>query len=167
MGELSLPDSAVKLAEHLSRLAADRQKRHAATRQKRQATGTKKSARRMLLTPTERVAVKNKTEGRCHICGGLVGENWQADHVLCHSDGGRHSVENYLASHALCNNYRWDYSPEEFQWILKIGVWARTQMAKQSSRIGSELAERFFQYEVKREKRRSPRLRTQELIARM
>jgi hypothetical protein len=21
------------------------------------------------------------------------------------------------------NNYRWNYSPEEFQWVLKIGVW--------------------------------------------
>ena len=67
------------------------------------------------LTTTERLAINNETDGRCHICAGLVGENWQADHVLCHSDGGLHSVENYLASHALCNNYRWDYSPEEFQ----------------------------------------------------
>src|SRR5450432_2130638 len=119
MSELSLPDSAVQLAEHLSFLAANRQQRHAATRQRRQAPETKKTARRTPLTPTERLAIKNKTEGRCHICGGLVGENWQADHVLCHSDGGQHSAENYLAAHALCNNYRWDYSPEEFQWILK------------------------------------------------
>jgi hypothetical protein len=106
------------------------------------------------LTPTERLAIHSKTDGRCHICGGLVGENWQADHVLCHRDGGLHSVENYLASHALCNNYRWDYSPEEFQWILKIGVWARTQMTNKNSRFGSELAERFFQYEVRRQNRR-------------
>jgi hypothetical protein len=158
MSELSLPDSAMKLSDHLSSLAAVRQKRHEATRQRRQAAETNKRTRRMSLTRTQRFAVKNKTGGLCHICGGPVGEDWQADHVLCHSNDGSHSPENYLASHALCNNYRWDYLPEEFQWILKIGVWARTQMANKKSRIGSELAERFFQYEVKREKRRVPRL---------
>jgi 5-methylcytosine-specific restriction endonuclease McrA len=157
MNELSLPDSAMKLSEHLLSLAAVRQKRHEASRRTRQAAETKKRTRRMSLTPTERFAVKSKTGGLCHICGGPVGENWQADHVLCHSSGGPHSVENYLAAHPLCNNYRWDYSPEEFQWILKIGVWARTQMANKSSGIGSELAERFFQYEVKRQKRRAPK----------
>ena len=164
MSELSVPDSAVKLAEHLSSLAAGRQERHEATRQRRQ-TAESKKARRIRLTPTERIAVKIKTGGRCHICGGLVGENWQADHVLCHSDDGPHSPENYLASHALCNNYRWDYSPEEFQWILKIGVWARTQMVNKKSRLGSELAERFFQYEVKREKRRVPKLQIEQSMA--
>ena len=114
MSELSLPDSAMKSSEHLSSLAAVRQKRHEAARQKRLAAETKKRGRRISLTPTERVAVRDKTGGRCHICGGLVGENWQADHVLCHSDDGPHSPENYLASHALCNNYRWDYSPKNF-----------------------------------------------------
>jgi hypothetical protein len=37
------------------------------------------------------------------------------------------SITN-LPAHSTCNNYRWDYLPEEFQYILKLGVWASTQM---------------------------------------
>jgi hypothetical protein len=46
----------------------------------------------------------------------------------------------------LCNNYRWDYSPEEFQMILKVGVWARTQV-EAKTRIGRSLGERFLAHE--------------------
>ena len=80
-------------------------------------------------------------------------ERWEADHVLSHSDGGAHSVENYLAAHTLCNNYRWNYSPEEFQWVLKIGVWARRHM-ENDTQFGSEMLRRFFDYEIRRAKRR-------------
>jgi hypothetical protein len=41
--------------------------------------------------------------------------DWQADHVLAHGRGGEASCENYLPAHKLCNTYRWDYLPEEFQ----------------------------------------------------
>lgn len=78
---------------------------------------------------------------------------WDADHVLAHSSGGAHAAENYLPAHRLCNNYRWDYSPEEFQWVLKMGVWARTQMEKGGG-FGDELLRRFFVYEMRREGRR-------------
>jgi hypothetical protein len=80
-------------------------------------------------------------------------DRWHADHVLSHSDGGRHAIENYLPARALCNNYRWDYTPEEFQWILKIGVWARTQM-KRDSEFGAATRDRFFQHERRRLSRR-------------
>jgi len=73
--------------------------------------------------------------------------SWHADHVLSHSDGGAHSIDNYLAAHSLCNNYRWDYSAEEFQWLLKIGVWARRQMERGSA-LGEELADPLNDYEV-------------------
>ena len=84
-----------------------------------------------------------KLTGDATFCGGVVEEKWQADHVLSHNEGGRHSAENYLAAHKLCNNYRWDYSSEEFQWILKIGIWARRQMETSSS-LGLEMVRRFF-----------------------
>ena len=29
-------------------------------------------------------------------------------------------MHNYLAAHAICNNYRWNYGAEEFQLILKL-----------------------------------------------
>jgi len=90
----------------------------------------------------------SKTAGRCHICGGKIHEDetWQADHVLAHAHGGEHSVENFLAAHAICNNYRWHYGAEEFQWILKLGVWTRTLIEKRD-RLAMALAERFVKYE--------------------
>src|SRR5687767_10382179 len=79
------------------------------------------STGRQTLTPEQRTLILSKTGNRCHICGGKIkkGENWQADHVLAHAHGGKNSVENYLAAHSICNNYRWHYGSEEFQWILK------------------------------------------------
>ncbi|MDZ7654258.1 MAG: HNH endonuclease signature motif containing protein [Burkholderiaceae bacterium] len=76
-----------------------------------------------------------KTAGRCHVCGGPIeGLNWHADHVLAHSGGGAHSVDNYLAAHPICNNYRWDYLDEEFREILRLGVWLRN--ADRGVRVG-------------------------------
>ncbi len=94
--------------------------------------------RRKTLRGTARKKVLDVTGKRCHICGGLIddGQSWQADHVLAHSADGPHSPENYLPAHGLCNHYRWDYLSEEFQWILKMGVWARTLMQKSSPKGG-------------------------------
>jgi len=73
--------------------------------------------------------------------------------VLAHSNRGTHAMENYLPAHRLCNNYRWDYSAEEFQWILKLGVWVRTQVERETE-IGTDLRDVFHQYELARQKRR-------------
>jgi hypothetical protein len=83
----------------------------------------------------------------------LVVSAWQADHVLAHAGGGDHSVENYLAAHALCNTYRWDYDAEEFQWVLKIGVWARREMER-GSQLGAGMLDKFHKYELGRIARR-------------
>ncbi|MFQ5586558.1 MAG: HNH endonuclease [Thermodesulfobacteriota bacterium] len=109
--------------------------------------------KRGILTARERELVLAKTDGRCHICGGNIEGSWHADHVLAHSIGGSHRVDNYLPAHALCNNYRWDYSAEEFQLILKLGVWCRNQIEKHSV-IGREVAHYFLKYEAARIKRR-------------
>jgi hypothetical protein len=45
-----------------------------------------------------------------------------ASRVIAHSAGGTHEVDNYLPAHSTCDNCRWDYLPEEFQYILKLGV---------------------------------------------
>jgi len=147
-GELDepvVPETAAGLAARLVSLREARRSRQSERRKVRTA--------RRALTPAQRDAILAKTGRRCHICGGEVGANWQADHVLAHSDGGPHSAENYLPAHALCNNYRWDYSAEEFQWVLKIGVWARKLMESRS-RLGTEMRNRFFENEVRRQKRR-------------
>ena len=109
--------------------------------------------RRRALSRSDRATIAAKTDGRCHICGGVLDTAWEADHVLAHSGGGGHRLDNYLAAHSLCNNYRWNYSPEEFQWVLKIGVWARL-VIEHSKPLGVQMAARFSAYEDSRARRR-------------
>ena len=109
--------------------------------------------RRGHLTHTERERILQKTGNRCHLCGGQIEGAWQADHVLALSGGGRHAVDNYLPAHPLCNNYRWDYLPDEFQFMLKLGVWARTQIEHDTG-IGREIADSFLKAEARRIRRR-------------
>jgi 5-methylcytosine-specific restriction endonuclease McrA len=112
-----------------------------------------KQARRSL-SSSHRAIIFAKTAGRCHICGEAIreGEPWDADHVFAHAQGGQHSLDNYLPAHSLCNNYRWFYSAEEFQWILKLGVWFRTQIIRRNP-LALNLAERFVKYEIRRDQR--------------
>jgi len=112
-----------------------------------------RKGRRQLLNEKQRLEILTKTAGRCHICGGLISGAWEADHVLSHSKGGGHSVDNYLPAHCTCNNYRWDYTSKEFQEIMKLGVWLRNQIEKNTS-IGKMAAEKFIKHEVRRVARR-------------
>ena len=116
--------------------------------QRRQGKIVGSTKRRQALTKEQRNLILSKTGGRCHICGGKIkkGENWQADHVLAHAHGGKHSIENYLAAHSICNNYRWHYGSEEFQWIMKLGVWIRTLIESRDN-LAMALAERFIKHE--------------------
>ncbi len=146
----ALFDNAREFAAHLRGLHKDRRN---AKREARLQNHKRRS-----LTPRERQSVFTKTGGRCHICGGVIDEDgpWDADHVLAHAQGGVHSVDNYLPAHSICNNYRWFYGPEEFQWILKLGVWLRTKIEGENN-LALELAERFVRYEDIRESRRRPK----------
>ncbi|MEQ9593711.1 MAG: HNH endonuclease signature motif containing protein [Cyclobacteriaceae bacterium] len=94
--------------------------------------------------------VFNKTSGKCHVCGDVLEANrFEADHVMAHAKGGSNHFDNFLPACRTCNNYRWDYLSEEFQWILKIGVWARTQMEKET-KIGRIMTEGFMAHEQRR-----------------
>jgi 5-methylcytosine-specific restriction endonuclease McrA len=108
---------------------------------------------RQRLTAAERATVLQKTGGKCHICGGKIEGRWHADHVLAHSAGGGHAADNYLPAHATCNNYRWDYVAEEFEVILKLGVWARTQIER-GTNVGREIEAQFSRHEKSRMGRR-------------
>jgi hypothetical protein len=66
---------------------------------------------------------------------------------------GEHTPDNYLAAHPICNNYRWDYLPEAFELILRIGVLARTEVGK-GTKVGKEVAKKFLQKEKQRIRRR-------------
>ena len=109
---------------------------------------------RRALNRSERATILSFTDGKCHICGGDVGEKWQADHVRAHSAGGKHSLDNFLAAHPSCNNYKWDYLPEEIQIIQRLGVWAKTQIER-GTRIGGEIEDRFSKYEAHKNSRRA------------
>jgi len=114
--------------------------------------------RRLSLTPEQRTNVLDKTDSRCHLCGGEITENkFVADHILSHAAGGEHKLANYLAAHRLCNGCRWFYSPEEFQWILRIGVWARKQMEDQKNKIGKDMLCNFWEHENRLPRRRRKR----------
>ena len=140
-----VPENAEEFALHLKRLRAQREELKAGSK----SPGRKHNA----LSSDERNAVLRKTDGRCHVCGGLIEGPWQADHVLARSGGGDHSVDNYLPAHRTCNNYRWDYLPEEFQEILRMGVWLRTQVETQTPG-GRSAGESFIDHEKRRLRRR-------------
>ena len=113
---------------------------------------------RAALTNAQRQQVLAKTEGRCHICGGIIAEaTWHADHVFPHSSGGTHSVDNYLPAHAVCNNYRWDYTPDEYQLILKLGVWLKGEILR-NTRVGKDAAEKFVRKQSAIARRRRPQV---------
>ena len=132
-------------ADHLHALRLKRRELKALTR------ATK--PRRKSLSAATRREVFESTGGRCHICGGLIKGKWEADHIQPHSGGGTHARSKYLPAHKGCNNYRWDYSPEEFNLILKLGVWTRTLIERKKPQ-GLDLARAFLTHEQKRELRR-------------
>lgn len=144
-----LPKSAEELSAHYEAMHKNRRRR----KEEAKASG----ATRVQLTNAQRRRILAKTGSRCHLCGGRIEGSWQADHVLAHSGGGRHTEDNYLPAHSLCNNYRWHYTAEEFQQILKLGVWARTQIQRRT-RIGRSVAEEFLKHERNRAARRKSSL---------
>ena len=145
MTALRTPNSTGELAKRLKLLHSRRKRlRH--------------PRRRLSLTRKQRGIVLAKTAGRCHLCGGKTKGKFAADHVLSHAAGGRHAIDNYLPAHRLCNGCRWFYSAEEFQWILRMGVWARKQMEDGKSDTAENLREAFLKHERGVRKRRKPRL---------
>lgn len=140
----------VELRQRLVELRAQRRQRKLANRSANRP--------RTSLTKSERAEVLAKTGGHCHICGGDIGtERWQADHVLAYSGGGSHRLENYLPAHAVCNNYRWDYLPEEFQLVMKLGIFVKTQIER-GTVLGRAVGLAFTAYERRRMGRRKSRL---------
>jgi 5-methylcytosine-specific restriction endonuclease McrA len=108
---------------------------------------------RKSLSSREREEVLAKTGGRCHICGDPIKGKWQADHLSSHSLGGDHSIDNFLPAHPVCNRGRFFYKPEEFQLILKLGVWLRTQIETETP-FGQRAATAYLKKECVRASRR-------------
>ena len=96
-----------------------------------------------------RAQIHAKTDGRCHFCGCNVSVGaFEANHVKNHASGGGSCAESFLPACKICNNYRWHYSHEELQWILKIGVWVSHNIVKRT-KLGSLIANAFITKEVR------------------
>lgn len=117
-----------------------------------------KAKRKYIISKADRILIHLKTDGKCHICGQDVSvDKFEADHVKSHSKGGQNIIDNFLATCRTCNNYRWDYLPDEIKWVLKLGIWSRKQIEDNTS-LGQDIAKAFILYENRREKsRRTPR----------
>ena len=67
--------------------------------------------------------------------------------------------QSYLANQQLPRpitaKSNWHYDPEEFQWILKLGVWLRTQISRRT-KIGRDAARSFCGHDRHRATRRKP-----------
>jgi 5-methylcytosine-specific restriction endonuclease McrA len=108
--------------------------------------------RRASLSTGERLLVRRKTNGHCHICGGNLGKKWTADHVVPHGLGGKGSVNNYLPACRVCNGLRWFYEPEEIRKILQLGVYGSAEIRK-GTPLGKSL-QGLYERRVKQNKHR-------------
>ena len=97
-----------------------------------------KAPSRKSLTPSQRAEVRRKTGGTCHVCGGKLGTSWQADHVVPHKHGGPATVENCLPVCQRCNRLRWSFSPEVLRLIMRLGIFARMEI-RRNSPLGEQL----------------------------
>jgi len=111
--------------------------------------------RRRSLSASKRQDVLAATGKRCHICGGRIrGNRWVADHVFTFAGGGTNEVTNFLPAHRECNGYKWFYSSQELRWMLRMAIWARGRMIRDTE-FDDELLERFWAWELRRRQRRS------------
>ena len=140
-----VPEDIEEFSGYLKELRSNREKEKKAIK----SVGNKRQA----LSPAERETVLKKTGGKCHVCGGSIEDYWEADHVMAASGGGTSLADNFLPAHRICNNYRWDYLPGEFQEILRLGVWLRTEIEKQTA-VGKAAGEAFIKKEKVRISRR-------------
>lgn len=113
-----------------------------------------KNKTRYFLSKGIRQQILEKTNGKCHVCGiALTVDKFEADHVKSRAGGGSNTADNFLPACRTCNNYRWHYLPQEINWILKLGIWAKTEIQKDTS-FGKDIGNKFIAYERSRERRR-------------
>jgi hypothetical protein len=123
---------------------------------------------RAFLTQESRRAILGKTNKRCHIRGGHFTRKRRAqiDHVVAHSAGGLGEDGNYLAAHKDCNKTRWHFGPEEWRYILQLGVFARHRIEKLRGTLGRDIAEAFINKEGGRIRRNEARRKRARAVGR-
>ena len=109
----------------------------------------KKQPRRYRLFMSDKISILEKAGYKCHVCGGPVTlSNFHANHVAPHSSSANSRIDNFLPSCNVCNRARWFFDPEEIQWILKLGIFVKTEIEKKSV-LGKEIAEKYIKAKFK------------------
>jgi 5-methylcytosine-specific restriction endonuclease McrA len=102
----------------------------------------RKKAVHLVVRGKARAAVRAKTGGKCHVCGGTLGDRWQADHVVPLNQGGRSKANNFLPVCTQCNRLRWGYKPAVLRLIMRFGIFAKQEI-RRGSDLGDELIKLF------------------------
>ncbi|MDE3221634.1 MAG: HNH endonuclease [Nitrospirota bacterium] len=88
------------------------------------------------------------------MCGGPLGRNWHADHVMPHARGGKSSFENYLPCCSICNRARWKSGSKVIRRILMYGIVIRKEV-RARTQLGKEFLKRFREDKTVNKKRRN------------
>ncbi len=112
-----------------------------------------KAGQRHPVTQKQRVDVHKKTRGTCHFCGGSLGKQWEVDHVVPRSFGGRPSLDNYLPICGECNGIRWSYSPRVIRLMLRFGILVKGEI-RHKRKLGDDLIALFIRHDRQDHKRR-------------
>ena len=114
----------------------------------------KKKAKSRRFKKSEKEEIYNKTNGVCHICGIKLSPN-----KFSISESTTIDNESFLPACKTCKRIHDNYLPEEIKWILKIGLWAKTQIEYETeigNMVSNELTEIAKYGESKRKNPRKP-----------
>jgi len=111
------------------------------------------------LKKSEKEEVFAKTNGTCHICGCDLEKD---KFSITSSFGKENSVENSLPACQSCKRIYDNYLPSEIKWILKIGLWAKTQIEYETE-IGKNIATEIIEQEKEGERRRKTKRKPLEI----
>lgn len=90
-----------------------------------------KMSHRRSFTPAERIAVYNKSEGRCAICGEFVPyDEFTVDHIIPLAKGGDNKLTNLQCACRVCNSIKQDILPEDLLDRLTIIMLHQLSMKK-------------------------------------
>ena len=142
--ELPYIDKSIFFSAELRRIRNEREKL------KKERKG-KKTVR---LKKQEKIDIYNKTKGICHICGSKLSES---KFSITSSLTNEISVETSLPACKDCKRFYDNYLPDEIKWMIKLGMWAKTQVEFETD-LGKTIALDITEQEKYREsKRKKPR----------
>lgn len=98
--------------DRIKKLQKRRASRQAEIERERQAGGRDP---RRTFTPSQKKRLFEQANGCCTYCGDELGPDWEADHVVPWSRGGRTTLDNGAAACHECNRLKYSMTGDEFQ----------------------------------------------------